>query len=634
MAITAFVDLSSGEIRYEPTDPLMKERYLGGRGFGAKLLFDLVGPAVEPFDPENYLIFTAGPLSGTSWPLASRYHVTFKSPETNAYGYANSGGHFGPEMARAGFDIIAVTGRAAEPVYLYAQEGKLEIRSAKAFWGQTTSQVQETMLGADAKNNKSGRILCIGPAGENRVRLAAIMNDFSRAAARGGPGAVMGSKNLKAIHVKGDRNIKTTPPFSIELRNTSKHLITDPKNRFLKSEGTIFLLRPKNMTGDLPAKNHQLAQVPFIDDMDSDAINRYVVERPGCEMCVIKCSRVSLVKDGPYAAEVEGPEYETTDALGPMCWNGNPEVIIKSNLLCNEFGLDTISTGVTIAFAMECHQNGLLNDPVLSLEWGDPQTILGLIEKIAHRDGIGDLLADGVKRAAEKIGNGAEYYAMHVKGVELPRQEPRFSKGFGLGHATSNRGADHLYGLPAIDLAGNWETARKIFPAEIVDKLMDPEDESYKPDMLIYGEHYCAVTDALGVCKFSTAQDYSLLPEDFIPGLVALGIDLTTEKLIEIGERIVNLERIYNVREEFDRSDDQLPRRFTEESVELRAHQKDPVTGRTVLGEIIQIGRLVDFNAMLDRYYDLRGWNRDGHPKHETLERLKLLDEAQAVSQI
>lgn len=633
MALTAYIDLSTGAIDYQETDPALKKRFLGGRGLGAKLLFDLVGPNVQPFDPENYLIFTTGPMSGTSWPLASRYHVTFKSPATGAYGYANSGGHFGPELARAGFDILAITGQSPEPVYLYAKDEKVTIKPAADLWGMTSSQVQEALLGSEAKTAKNGRILCIGPAGENRVRIAAIMNDYSRAAARGGPGAVMGSKNLKAIQVKGKRHIKTTPDFITQLRKTSQHLIHDPKNQFIMADGTVFLLRPKNMTGDLPAKNHQLAQVPFIDDMDAEALNHYRIGRPGCEMCVIKCSRVSRVSEGPYAVEVEGPEYETTDALGPMCWNGNPEVIVKANSLCNEFGLDTISTGVSIAFAMECHQNGLLNDDELSLEWGDAQTMLGLIEKIARRQGIGDLLAEGVKRAAQKVGGGAEYYAMHVKGVELPRQEPRFSKGFGLGHSTSNRGADHLYGLPAIDLGGDWEVARKIFPSEILEQLMDPEDETYKPDMLVYGEHYSAISDAMGICKFSTVEEYSLLPEDFIPGLKALGLDLTTEELLEIGERIVNLERLYNTREELDRSDDQLPRRFIEEPLELRANITDPETGRTVLGDVVHIGRLKDFDAMLDRYYSLRGWDQNGHPRLDTLKRLGLGEEAKASHQ-
>jgi aldehyde:ferredoxin oxidoreductase len=620
MALTAAVDLSTRAIHYAETDPTLRKRFLGGRGLGAKILFDRVDPEIEPFDPGNCLIFTTGPFNATPWPTASRYHVTFKSPATGAYGYANAGGHFGPELARAGFDALAVTGQSPTPVYLQITDRAVAICPADDLWGQMTTAVQDRLLGAEGKTGRNGRVLCIGPAGENRACLAAIINDYGRAAARGGPGAVMGSKRLKAIHVRASRHAATRPEFAAISRRATQHLIADPKNTSLIRDGTVFLMRPKNLTGDLPAKNHQLSQVPFIDEIDAAAINRYQVKRLGCATCPIRCSRLS-VADG---MEVEGPEYETTDAFGPMCWNHDPAVVIRANQLCNEYGLDTISTGVTIAFAMECHEHGLLSDPDLSLEWGDAASIVGLIEKIGKREGIGNILAEGVRRAAEIIGSGADAFAMHVKGLELPRQEPRFAKGFGLGHATSNRGADHLYGLPAIDLGGNWDTARKIFPAEIVERLMDPVDETYKPDMLIYGEHYCAVTDALGICKFSTAEEYSLMPDDLAAGLRALGIEMTGDALLEIGERIVNLERLYNVREGLSRADDCLPRRFTREPLPLRASETDPITGKTRLGDPIRVGQLFDLDAMLNRYYHLRGWDAEGRPTRATLARLGL----------
>ena len=487
-----------------------------------------------------------------------------------------------------------------------------------------TTTTQDTLLGVEGKTGRNGRVLCIGPAGEKRVRIAAIINDYGRAAARGGPGAVMGSKHLKAIHVRASRQPATPPGFAAITRRAAKHLISDPKNQSLMRDGTVFLMRPKNLTGDLPAKNHQLSQVPFIDEIDAAAFDRYRVKRLGCATCPIRCSRLSVVDN---ATAVEGPEYETTDALGPLCWNRDPAVVIRANQLCNEYGLDTISTGVTIAFAMECHERGLLSDPDLSLAWGDGSSIVGLIEKIGKREGIGDILAEGVQRAAEIIGSEADAFAMHVKGLELPRQEPRFAKGFGLGHATSNRGADHLYGLPAIDVSGNWDTARAIFPGEIVEKLMDPVDETYKPDMLIYAEHYCAVTDALGICKFSTAEEYSLLSDDLATGLRALGIEMTGATLLEIGEGIVNLERLYNVREGLSRADDHLPRRFTQEPLPLRASETDPITGKTGLGDSIRVGQLFDFGAMLDRYYCLRGWDAEGRPTTATLARLGLTEE-------
>jgi aldehyde:ferredoxin oxidoreductase len=629
----AWIDLSQNSVRYSELDSGLTKLFLGGRGLGAKLLFDLVGPSIKPFDSENCLIITTGPFSGRPWPTASRTHVTFKSPATEAYGYANSGGHFGPELARAGFSALVITGKADAPVYLKVTQNNVTINTAKDLWGLGTYDTQNSLLGDEGEKGKSGRVMCIGPAGENKVTIAALINDYGRAAARGGPGAVMGSKKLKAIHVIAEETISSSKEFNLASKNASQHLINDPKNKGLMTVGTNILLRSKNIGGDLPAKNHQLGQVPFIDLIDPKSLERYRIKRIGCASCPIRCSRISEVKEGPYKTEIEGPEYETSDSFGPMCWNSNPEVIMRANYLCNEYGLDTISTGVTIAFAMECHEHDILSDAELSLEWGDADSILRLIEKIGKREGIGDLLADGVKVAASRIGRGAEAYAMQVKGLELPRQEPRFAKGFGLGHGTSNRGADHLYGMPAIDLAGNWDVARKLFPEEILEELMDPANETYKPDMVIYGEHFCAITDSLGICKFSTVEEYSQLPIDLLPGLENLGLAMTEEKLLEIGERIVNLERLYNVRCGLNRQDDYLPKRFTTEPLPLFANETDPVTGETHLGKYLRSGLLNNYDAMLDRYYHLRGWNTDGCPETETLLRLGLVNEGKTVTQ-
>lgn len=626
MAKTSLINLSTGRVEITDTDPALLQRFLGGRGLGARLLFDLVGPQVEPFDPRNCLIFTSGVFSGTPWPTASRYHVTFKSPATGGYGYANSGGGVGPELASAGFDALIVTGQASSPVYLKVTQEAVSIEPADHLWGKTTSFVQDTLL-ADNK----GRVVCIGEAGEKLVRIAALINDYGRAAARGGPGAVMGSKRLKAVHILATGKKSSLPEFIQAVKTASQHLINDPKMQGLISDGTVFLMRPKNLSGDLPAKNHQLAQVPFIDALDARALKEYRVKRMGCKYCPVRCSCLSAVEDGPYATEVEGPEYETTAAFGPLCWNPNPEVIMRANHLCNEYGLDTISTGVVIAFAMECHEKGLLSDAQLTLEWGDAASILNLIERIGRREGLGDILAEGTQRAAQRIGGGAEHYAMHVKGLEIPRQEPRIAKGFGLGHATSNRGADHLYGMPAIDLGGNFETARKIFPPEIIDKLMDPADETYKADMLVYGEHFCAVTDSLGICKFSTVEEYSLLPQDLLPGLHALGLKMSAEELLQTGERIVNLERLYNIRAGFGRQDDHLPLRFTTEAVPILANEVDPESGETRLGRQLGVGQIFDFDAMLDRYYHLRGWDADGRPTPEAVERLGLAEEGKDI---
>jgi aldehyde:ferredoxin oxidoreductase len=624
---TATIDLSTSQIDVVETREEDLRRFLGGRGVGAKHLYDLVGPEVEPLSPDNYIIFTAGPLAGTPWPTGARLHVTFKSPLTGAYGYANSGGFFAAEMAHAGFDALLITGRAPQPSVLRIDEEGIQIEATPDLWGQTTEGVHQALLGPEPKA-KDGRVACIGPAGDNLVRIAAIINDHNRAAARGGPGAVMGSKNLKAIHIRAGGRPSIPPELRAAAKTATAKLNDDPRLDGLRQSGTLFLMEPKNLSGDQPAKNHQLAQVPFIDEVGSAAMDGYLVAHKGCYACPIRCSRKSEVKDGPYAVEIGGPEYETTNALGPMCWIDDPEVIIYANHLCNMLGLDTISAGVVIAFAMELHEKGLLDDPELSLEWGDAETLLGLLERMAHRQGTGDLLAEGVRRAAQPVGGGAERYAHQVKGMELPRQEPRVAKGFGLGHGTSNRGADHLYALPAIDLGGAWDVAQRIFPAEIVPELMETDNERFKPDLVVYGEHFCAVTDALGICKFSTTEEYSLLPDDVAPGLAAVRDEpITGDDLLQIGERIVNLERLYNVREGLSRADDRLPARFTEEKVPLFGFERDPESDKLQQStEPIGHAQLYDFEAMLDRYYQLRGWSSDGIPTLDTLRRLGLAE--------
>ncbi|OQY18620.1 MAG: hypothetical protein B6I34_10495, partial [Anaerolineaceae bacterium 4572_32.1] len=445
------------------------------------------------------------------------------------------------------------------------------------------------------------------------------IGDGGRAAARCGGGAVMGSKNLKAIVVRAGRGAATTPlpaEFRALARRAFEQVRDHPNVAGLRDWGTVSLVAIKNQSGDLPARNHQLGQVPWADRIDAAVIARYTRKTKGCFACPIRCGRVTRVESGPHAGDLEGPEYESLDALGPMCWIDDPEVIIHANRLCNDLGLDTISTGVVIALAMECHQRGLLDDPDFSLEWGDVDTVLGLIERIAHRQALGNLLADGARRAAEAIGPEAARYAMHVKGMELPRQEPRVAKGFGLGHATSNRGADHLYALPTIDLASNLEAASRFFPPEIIPALMDPDDETYKPDLVVFSEHYCAVSDALGVCKFTTAETYALFPDDLARGLSALwGREVTAEDLLTAGERIVNLERLYNVRLGLSRTDDRLPTRFTGEPLDVQSFDHSEPT---------HVARLRDFDRMLARYYQLRGWDENGIPTPETLQRLEL----------
>jgi aldehyde:ferredoxin oxidoreductase len=614
----AWVNLSTGAVRHEPADRAVARQFIGGRGLGALLLSQHVADPQQPLAPENPLVFVVGPFTGTPWPTGARTHVTFHSPLTGIYGYANTGGMFGAALRQAGYEALVVTGRAEQPVYLEIGPGQIALRPAGPLWGQGTLATHRQLEVGGA------RVACIGPAGERGVALAAIVNDVGRAAARCGGGAVMGSKNLKAIAVRGRTRLDLPPAFREVAGRMARRVHDHPNVAGLRQWGTVLLIAGKNRTGDLPAYNHQQGQLPRADRVDARAVARLTYGTQGCYACPIRCSRLTRVVDGPHAGELEGPEYETTDALGPMCGVDDVEVVLHANRLCNDLGLDTISTGVAIAFALECHQRGLLSDIEFGLEWGDGPGLLALIEAIGLRRGLGAVLAGGCRRAAEAIGGDAPRYAMHVKGLELPRQEPRIAKGFGLAHATSNRGADHLYALPTVDLAGNLEAAERLFPAEMVPALMQTDDETYKPDLVAFSEHYCAASDALGVCKFTTAETYALYPQDLAEGLSALwSQEVSPQELLEDGERIVNLERLYNVRLGLSRADDRLPTRFASEPLPIYAYGPD---GQQTADQPIHTGIVRDLDAMLDRYYRLRGWDENGIPTPETLRRLGLGD--------
>ncbi len=614
MALTAYINLTTGDIRTEQSPAETVRKYLGSRGYAAKILYDNVGVDVEPLSPENYLIFSTGPMTGTPWPTSARYTVTAKSPLTGAYGYANSSGFFGPELRRAGFDALVFTGKSESKKILIVDDEKLSLADGSDLWGKETEETENILK----ERYRGCRVASIGPAGENLVRISSVINDHGRAAARCGVGAVMGSKNLKAVVTRASGKIPYPDSFKDVALKMMKKVGKHPEAKFLRKWGTALLIDPKNASGDLPANNHQKVQVSYWKDVNAEMVDNYLEKNDGCFNCPIRCSRFTKIENGKYKCSTEGPEYETINSFGPMVGNNNMEMIIYANLLCNRYGLDTISTGVAIAFAMECHQRGILADKHLSLEWGDEQSIIALIEMIAYRsEGLGDLLADGVKRASEKIGEGSDHYALHVKGMEMPRQEPRTTKGMALAHSTSNRGADHLYALPTIDLTGNVEAASKLFP-ECMPEILERTSEKYKPEMNILSEAYCAVSDALGICKFTTTEAFILYPEDVAEGLSEIyGYAIDAEEIIRAGERIVNIERMYNVRHGFNRKDDQLPSRFLDEPATL----VDMDTN-----EIISEGMIVDLDYMLDRYYRLRKWTVDGIPGTEKLTELGLED--------
>jgi aldehyde:ferredoxin oxidoreductase len=421
----------------------------------------------------------------------------------------------------------------------------------------------------------------------------------------------MGSKNLKAVAIRGNKKVEAANPEefrSLCSRALKRWSPDNPQIKGLSSYGTPWLIATKNETGDLPAKNHQTARFPWAEEISGETIRKKYFTRPEtCFACPIHCRAYAKVSEGKYAPLTGSrPEYETIDSLGPMCWIADFGTIMKANELCNEFGLDTISTGVTVAFAMELYEKGLVTKKRtgLALEWGNDESLLKLIKMIAHREGFGDALADGTARAADRIGGQARKFAMHVKKMEIPRQEPRTLKAFGLGHAVSNRGADHLYALPTIDSARKADVVKQLFPTMPLEKVLDTRDPTYKPEIVAFTENYCAVTDALGVCKFTTAETYVFMPSDLAEALTALTGERFTERtLLTCGERIVNLERCFNVREGFSRKDDQLPERFIKEPFEKST---------------------VELESMLTKYYGLRGWSKEGIPKKEKLKSLGL----------
>lgn len=570
-------------------------------------LFEELDEKVDPLSSENVLFFSAGPMAGTIWPTASRVTVAAKSPLTNGLGYSHAGGFFGPELKFAGFDIVRISGRAEQPMYLRIEDENASLKSAAHLWHRTTSETIETVQ----KEFSNCRVACIGPAGENLVRIASIMTDRERAAGRCGLGAVMGSKNLKAVAVRGKRKVEAAN--SEEFRRLCSKALKrcspeNPQLKGLSTYGTPWLISTKNETGDLPSKNHQIARFPWAEKISGETIRKkYFVKAETCFACPIHCRAYAKVPEGKHPPLTGSrPEYETIDSFGPMCWISDFSIIMKANQLCNELGLDTISTGVVVSFAMELYEKGLITkkEAGVPLEWGNDESMLELIKMIGYRRGFGDVLAEGTARAAEKIGGQSCRFAMHVKRMEIPRQEPRTLKAFGLGHAVSNRGADHLYALPTIDSARKVDVAKQVLPENPLDEILDTRNPTYKPDIVVFTENYCAITDALGVCKFTTTETYVFMPSDFAEALTALtGEKFTEEVLLRCGERIVNLERCFNVREGFSRKDDQLPERFL----------KEPLGGSTV-----------ELDKMLSKYYALRGWSDEGIPKRETLERLGL----------
>lgn len=601
------VNLSSKKISEEKIGEDVARKFIGGVGLAAKIIYDEVEPKTSPYDPNNKIVFMTGPLTGTLIPCTGRYVVCAKSPLTDAWGEAHAGGFWARELKRAGYDGIVIEGRSERPIYLVIDDGDVRIERADQFWGLGCLDVEEAIkkdLGGDFK------VACIGPAGENLVRFAAIINDEGRAAGRCGMGAVMGSKMLKAIAVRGSKEIPVKDPERIKsiLRRIYPQIMSFPITQIYASYGTSGELLSFHEYGDVPIKNFTLGDWENIEKISGEVYNKTMVKaKRACWNCPIACWRYVEVSNGPYAGLVlkRGPEYETLVALGALLLNDRLDVIVKANYLCNQYGLDTISTGVCIAFAMECYERGIItrHEVGMDLLWGDPDTILRLIEDIGGRKGFGNLLAEGVMRASEKIGRGSERIAMHVKGLEMPMHDPRAFKGMGLQYAVSNRGACHLQGMVMRIEQGERMTDLKIY------ERLDRFSVINKGKVLAIMQNWHEVLESLIICKFLG------IPPGHIPGLYALvtGMTVSLEELLKAGERIYTLKRMYNVKCGVTRKDDTLPYRIMNEGL-----KEGGTLGNTVSQE--------DLKVMLDEYYAARGWDENGMPKSETLKKLGLLE--------
>jgi aldehyde:ferredoxin oxidoreductase len=598
------IDLTQKRFQEEEVDLSLIFKFLGGRGLGAKILFDELKPFTDPFSAENKLLFLAGPLIGTGAPWCVKYTVMTKSPLSETILMSLAGGFFGPALRRSGYDVLIIEGRSEEPVYLSIQNGKPEFREASHLWGMTTEECQESIK--EELDTPRVEIACIGPAGERAVRMACIISG-KRAAGRGGAGAVMGSKNLKGIAVHGKREVPIAEPGTFKERQMAirKKVPEIDRLKVFGKYGTPKNLVLVNERGLFPTRNFQGGLFEGIDQVNHFEQQKRVIRPVTCHDCPVACGNLTRAAEGPYKdIATEGPEYETFWAFGAECGNTSIDAIIAADRLCDQLGLDTISTGNSIAFAMECVEKGLLKEELegLDLKFGNHEAMVEMIRRIGYREGIGDLLAEGVRRASEKIDKRAQEFAMHVKGLELAAYDPRGAKGMGIEYATSPRGGCHERGL----------ISRETFGAP---PHMDPLSIKGKGVVAKETQDETAVLDAMGVCVFPPHNDGMDMNELAQLVSCALGRSWTSEDLLETGDRIWNLERLFNLREGFTKADDTLPPRLLDEPM-----KEGPAKGH-----------VVELEQLLQDYYKARHWDPNGVPTPEVLDKLGLAEEGKRI---
>ncbi|MBI4790203.1 MAG: aldehyde ferredoxin oxidoreductase family protein [Chloroflexi bacterium] len=613
------IDLSDGSIRCEQLAEEFYRHYPGGKALAGYLLLNNLPRGTDPLGPANLLVLAAGLLTGAALPTASRFTAAARSPLTGAYGESEAGGYWGPELKMAGFDAITITGRAETPVYLWIRDGHVEIRDARHLWKIDPEQAQAAIR--QELGDKLIRVLQIGLGGENLVRYAAITNELRHYNGRTGMGAVMGSKNLKAIAVRGSGRYADFAHDPRALAELGKHLakkVSDhPQIWDLKEKGTPGLVNSLNAVGILPTRNFRQGAFDQVGKISWEAYqNELFTARRSCYACAVRCKREVVVNDRhKVSAAFGGPEYEALAGLGSDCGVDDLQAIAKANELCGRHTLDVISTGATIAFAMECFEHGLITlaetDGIV-LRFGNADAMLTMIEMIARREGIGKLLAEGTRRAAQVIGGDAPYFAMHVKGQELPMHDPRGKAGVGLGYATSDTGAEHLVSFHDTQFQNPdslaFQAARSLGLTEAL-----PARELSKKKAAQYAllENWSSLGKVLGLCYFGPAPR-AFIQVDEVVAIVnaATGWNLAVGGLLQIGERATNLARAFNVREGFSKQDDALPERlFT------------PLENGALAGAALS---KQEFEHALQALYGCKGWDANGVPTRERLESLGL----------
>ena len=589
------VDLTYGTIRREPTPEALYARRLGGRGVGASLLFDELAPSTDPLGPANKLIFLTGALTGTLAPGANKMCVTFRSPLSETYSFSLCGGHLAPELKFAGYDGIVIEGRAEQPVYLWVDRGHAELRAAGHLWGKFTHETEDAIR-AELRD-RAVRVAVIGPAGEKGVRFACIQADTHREFGRGGPGAVMGVKNLKAIAVRGTGEVPVADGATLArlVEQAYALLAQHPKARLRRACGTPEMVEATNRLGYWATRNFSGGWFEEAERLSGPRLREtlYVGDR-SCYGCPVACGKLSPVTLGRLVGStIEGPEFETLGLLGANCGVGEPAAIVAATALCDAYGMDTMSAGATVSMAMEAYERGLLAPGDLGgveLRFGSDEALLAAIEAIGERRGLGDLLAEGARRAAEQL--GAPDLAMHVKGMELATYEPRGVVGMGLTYAISPKGAHHMIApTMAAETAG--EPSRRL-------------RADGKAALVAETQSIMALVDSLGLCA---SMRFVLDPHTMLEMHAAVtGRLLTEADALRIGENILQLERLFNVREGFRRSADTLPRRLLAEPM-----PSGPSAGNTV-----------PLETMLGEYYALMGWDSDGVPGLDRMRALGL----------